>query len=256
MRSHLVGRTAGRTAILALALCLGCLGSAASPGLEPDPNARLRILFIGNSLTYFNDLPALVKALADSAGAAPVYAGAVAYPDYSLEDHWNEGTAAREIARGVWDYVVMQQGPSALEESRVLLLDYAGRFAGRIRVAGARPAMYMVWPSLSRSGDFDRVSESYRLAAESIQGLLLPAGDGWRAAWRRDASLPLYGPDGLHPSSYGTYLAALVIVQGITGKSPVGLPSRLSLGTGTRYDLPPAVALLLQEAAAEVAPPP
>ena len=45
------------------------------------------------------------------------------------------------------------------------------------------------------------------------KGLLLPAGDAWRAAWAADARLPLYGPDGFHPSPMGTYLAALVIYE-------------------------------------------
>ena len=98
---------------------------------------------------------------------------------------------------------MLQQGPSALPESRVLLRDYAKRFAGRGAQGRARTALYMVWPSKARSRDFDDVSESYALAARDVDGMLLPAGDAWREVWRRDPSLALYADDGFHPSALG-----------------------------------------------------
>jgi hypothetical protein len=174
-----------------------------------QPASPTRILFIGNSLTYANDLPAMVCALARAASRNAV-CESVAKPDYSLEDHWNERDARRAITRG-WDFVVLQQGPSALPESRALLVDYTKRFDAEIRKSGARTALYMVWPSRQRRGDFEGVSQSYRAAAKAVGGMLLPAGDAWRTAWAIDARLALYSPDGLHPSNSGTYLAALVI---------------------------------------------
>lgn len=183
--------------------------------LQPAP---VRILFIGNSLTYANDLPAMVCGLARTAGK-PAVCESLAKPDYGLEEHWNERRAQKEIARG-WDVVVLQQGPSALPESRRLLIHYVRRFDTEIRKAGARTALYMVWPSLARRGDFPGVSRSYTAAADEVKGLLLPAGDAWRAAWKEDASLPLYGPDGFHPSPIGSHLAALVIYERVFGEPP------------------------------------
>jgi hypothetical protein len=220
-----------------------CSGSLA----QGEPDAGLRVLFVGNSFTYANDLPALVAALAEAGGQAPLGFASVTFGNFSLEDHWNQGDAREAIARGGWDYVVLQQGPSALPESRVLLIDYTRRFAEEIRRAGARPVLYMVWPSQQRSGDFDGVSTSYRQAAEAVDGLLVPAGDAWRAAWRRDPALTLYSPDGLHPTLAGSYLAALVFYRSLYDTSPVGLPARLK----GMLDLPEAQAAVLQAAAAE-----
>jgi hypothetical protein len=214
---------------------------------------ELRVLFIGNSLTYTNDLPAIVAALAEAARQKRFLHQSIAFPDFSLEDHWHQGEARKTIAKGSWDYVILQQGPSALPESRALLLEYARRFAAEIRRSGAQPALYMVWPSAARSGDFNRVSESYRLAAEEVKGALFPAGEAWRAAWRRDANLQLYSPDGLHPSQAGSYTAALVIYEQLYRQSPVGLPSRLQIHSKTisKIEIPTAQADLLQQAAAE-----
>ena len=155
------------------------------------------------------------------------------------------------IQRGGWDVVVLQQGPSALDASRAELLDLAERFAVEIRKVGAQPALYAVWPESARFVVFDRVTESYRLAAEHVRGIFLPAGDAWRAAWRRDPSLALYGRDAFHPSVLGTYVAALVIYERLSGRSPVGLPARLRSRGGVLIDIAPATARLVQEAAHE-----
>jgi hypothetical protein len=190
----------------------------------------LTLLLIGNSLTAANNLPALLEAMGRASGIT-IRCTVVARPDFSLEDHWADGAARAAIARGGWTHVILQQGPSALPESRVLLNEYAERFDREIRRVHARPAFFMVWPSASRGGDLDGVHASYAGAAALTRGLLLPAGDAWRAAWRREPGLALYGPDGFHPSPSGSYLAALAIFHALTGRLPppaavAGLSSR------------------------------
>ena len=128
-----------------------------------------------------------------------VEATAITANNFSLEDHWNQGSARATVAKGNWSFVVLQQGPSALPESRVLLREYARRFAGEARKTGARTALYMVWPAKARSRDFDAVSESYALAARDVDGVLIPAGDAWREVWRRDPGTALYGERRLSP---------------------------------------------------------
>lgn len=235
-----------RAVLLALVVPLACGASAPGAPSAPPAGSR-RILFVGNSLTASNDLPGLLQALGLAAGA-PFEARAVVRGGFSLEDHWNEGTARRQVQAGGWSFVVLQQGPSALPESQVLLREYVRRFDEEIRRAGARTAVYMVWPSEARSSDFDGVSASYRRAAEDVDGVLLPAGDVWRAAWRRDPHLPLYDADRFHPSALGTYAAALAMVRPLLGVSPVGLPARIS----GRPSVSDEQARLLQEAADEL----
>jgi hypothetical protein len=203
----------------------------------------LRILFIGNSLTATNDLPAVLEAFARAQGVT-IQSRAVAFPDHSLEDHWNRREARQAIAESRWDFVVLQQGPSAMQDSQRLLREYTRRFAAEIRRAGAVPALFMVWPASARSRDFPRVVESYRAAADDVGGLLLPAGDAWLRMWNRDRTTRLYGPDGFHPSGLGTYLSALVMYQQFTRRSVVGLPSPFS-----SFD--PILVRALQEAAHE-----
>ncbi|MBE0594784.1 MAG: hypothetical protein IH616_20555, partial [Gemmatimonadales bacterium] len=86
-----------------------------------------------------------------------------------------------------------------------------------------------------------------------IGALLFPAGEAWRAAWRRDPALELYGPDGLHPTPMGTYLATLVMFEQLTGRSPIGLPGTVSIrgGDAPAIMLDPRTSRLLQGAAVE-----
>jgi hypothetical protein len=235
--------------IVAAALLASCGSSSpAAPSLAPDPPRAAsavdgRVLFIGNSLTEANGLPGMVEALSRQGGGTPVTTASVVVGGLSLEDHWNQGTALRRINEGGWSIVVLQQGPSSLPENQASLRDWTARFDAVIRANGARTALYMVWPESNRLEAFDAVSGSYARAAEGVGGMLFPVGEAWRGAWRRDPGVALYGPDGFHPSPAGTYLAALVIYQQITGRSPLGLPGAAQM--------PAERALLLQEAAQE-----
>lgn len=240
-----------RGAAVALALLAGAAGCLGGGPSEPGEREGRPVLFVGNSLTYTHDLPLLVEALADSAGAPPLAVEMIVGPNVSLEDHWADGSARAMIARGGWDVVVLQQGPSSRDDSRALLRDYAGRFAAEIRAVGATPALYQVWPAAENQADFPRALESYALAAADVDGVLLPVGAAWLATWEREETLPLYATDGFHASPAGTYLNGITIFAALTGRSPVGLPTEVRLRNGTRITVAADVGAVLQAAAAE-----
>jgi protein-S-isoprenylcysteine O-methyltransferase Ste14 len=240
-----------RSSSVATVLLLAASAIGFAQPADEEIAAPLHVLFIGNSLTYTNDLPGMLTALAAASGKARPFVRSVSVPGFSLEDHWNQGDAKKAIAVGGWDFVVLQQGPSASSEGVSVLRAYARWFAREIRAAGARPVLYMVWPSAGRRQDFDGVARSYGDAARDVNGLLCPAGEAWRLAAKRDPKLALYSPDGLHPTAAGTYLAALTFFDLLYGKSPVGLPLKLTLPSGEKVEIPEAQARVLQAAAAE-----
>lgn len=203
------------------------------PACRADAAETLRVLFVGNSLTIYNDLPWIVAALSRG-HELRIVSGMVALPGAALEDHWADGGARREIASGRWDVVIMQQGPSSLPASRASLIEWATRFAEEIRASGARPALWTVWPSAPRRAYFEDVIRSYRDAAAACHCELLPAGEAWREARRASRRVMLYDPDEVHPSEEGSYLAALVIWAGLTGADVATAPAHLEL-TGGRH---------------------
>ena len=151
---------------LAMIAAGGCGGDASpTSSMRPEPLAPAaggdRVLFVGNSLTEANDMPLMVEALSQ-AGGHPLAVEAATNGGFALEDHWNLGTQNR-IAAGGFRFVVLQQGPSALPESRENLREWTRRFDTVIRQAGGRTALYMVWPESYRPEAFPEVSASYRL---------------------------------------------------------------------------------------------
>jgi lysophospholipase L1-like esterase len=201
----------------AVFLLVASLASAGAPSNE------LRVLFVGNSLTETNDLPAKVAALAGATGRKLDYR-TITFGGYSLEDHWHQGDAREALASGHWDVVVMQQGPSALPESQVDLRRWAMRWADEVRAAGARPALLTVWPESYRRSALGQVIASYRRAAQAAHAELLPAGLAWEWTWFCDRRIPLYGSDGFHPSALGTQTAALVVYGRLFRAPLVGAP--------------------------------
>jgi hypothetical protein len=207
-----------------------------------------KVLFLGNSLTYSNDLPEIVRAIARQAGRDLVV-HSITRGGANLEDLYRGSDALREIARGRYQLVVMQQGPSSLPESQVDLRQWTARFAAPIRASGARPALYMVWPDITRLAYLDAVRDSYSNAAEDVDGMFIPAGEAWRRAWSVDAGLALYAGDDFHPSAAGSYLAALSIFAELYRQTPVGLPATITLDGGETLRFSAPTARLLQQSA-------
>ena len=176
--------------------------------------APLRVLFIGSSGMRSNDLPARVAELAAASGRKLEYR-TVAWPGFSLEDHWGFGAARPALASGLWDVVVMQDGAAAAPWEAEHLSIWASRFADLAREAGTRPALLMIAPDRARRSLLPEVVASYRLAAQAAGAELFPGGGAWQAAWRCSPYLWFYGPDNIHPSRLGTYEWALVVYGGL-----------------------------------------
>src|SRR5262249_48337456 len=86
---------------------------------------------------------------------------------------------------------------------------------------------------------FDAVRDSYSNAALAIDGMFIPGGEAWRASWRIDPALELYGPDEFHPSVLGTYAIALSMFAEIFRQTPADLPATFSMAAGRRRVLDP-----------------
>ncbi len=205
----------GRALSIAASLLVGL--SCAPVGSGPSA-AGPSILFVGNSLTYTNDLPAVFEKVAEAAGDT-VRVGMVAGPNLALIDHAAGATnASRRIAQGGWSFVVLQQGPTPAGICRDTLVIAAMRLATTIRQNGGRAVLFLPWTPESSPHDLGVAGESVTAAARAVGGLVVPVGEAWKAARDADPRIPLYGPDGYHPAPTGTLLAALTIYDRMIGR--------------------------------------
>ena len=188
-----------------------------------DPTAKLppgglHVLFIGNSLTYTNDLPQTVSDIATQAGDA-IRVRTIARPNFAVIDHALGLSDAVDVIKSQsWDYVVLQQGPTTVGINRDTLIIATKLLDPDVRAAGGRTAQLMSWPDGEQQQLFPAVRASFQAAAQSVNGLFIPAGEAWRAALEADPTIQLYGVDHYHPARMGTYLAALVVYESVTGK--------------------------------------
>ncbi|HEX6105125.1 MAG TPA: hypothetical protein VFZ26_06035, partial [Gemmatimonadales bacterium] len=159
------------TAVL-LAAALACAAVTGAADRVPER----AVLFIGNSLTYSNDLPAMVGAVADAAGE-PVRVGMVAGPNLAVIDHTTGATdAVDRIETGGWGYVVLQQGPTPAGICRDTLVLAAMRLGRPIRASGARAALFAPWTRRGAQRSLGAATVSAEAAAQAVGGVLLPVG--------------------------------------------------------------------------------
>jgi len=222
MITHLARRWSFAVVLPAIAACL----SVEDPGGVPVlPAGGHHVLFIGNSLTYTNDLPGTLTALAKSVNDT-IRTISVALPDFAVIDHALGLSNAVDVIRSQsWEYVVLQQGPTTTAVNRDTLIIATKALDPIVKSSGGRTAQLMAWPQASAPHLFPLVLASSQAAANSVErGVLFPAGEAWRAALEQDPAIPLYGPDGYHPAPLGTYLAALVVYEKVTGHDARLLP--------------------------------
>jgi uncharacterized protein DUF4886 len=220
------------TSIL-LVMPLGCSPSAAT-GCPKTQEACTRVLFIGNSYTYVNDLPAMVAELA-RAGGHPTETGMAAEGGLTLADHVKSAATQAKLGSLKWDVVVLQeqsQIPSVAQLRTDQMYPAARALVHSVRLGGSRPMFYLTWGH--RDGWPENGLPDYaRMQAEIDQGYLeigraigvavAPVGIAWATVVSRNAAPGLWQDDGSHPTVAGTYLAACVFYASIFHESPVGL---------------------------------
>jgi hypothetical protein len=221
-------------------------GAPAAGSGEPVPPAgcdtgpELRVLFIGNSHTYVNDVPALVRELACQAGTQ-VVTQAATVGGASLTDHAANAATLAAIEADEWDWVILQdqqQMPgSRLRAVEAVHLPAVLALVEAVAAhrAQTRILFYMVWAR--RDGDAfscegyplvctyagmtTAVAQGYRFYAERTRAAVSPVALAW-AAVDADPGSPLpqdglWDADGSHAALPGSYLSAAVLTGTLLG---------------------------------------
>jgi hypothetical protein len=195
----------------------------------------LRVLFVGNSYTYVNDLPTVVKQLADSA-AVPLTVDSVTLGGASLADHASSTGAVDRIRQGGWTHVVLQGQSVEPLVDPVTFASGAAALAAEVKKVGAQTVFYETWARKAGDGVYQQpwsggtpaamqagLRAAYQEVAAVASGVVAPAGDAWETTLSQQPTIVLFQADGSHPSLDGTYLVACVFHAILTGHSPVGI---------------------------------
>lgn len=203
-----------------------------------DGRPARTILIVGNSRTYRNDMPAMLREIADSAGSpAKFQIESSSYPAATFKTHWNNGRSRRLLDAG-WDDVIFQPESSAqaCRQCNELFLEYGPKLAAAARVSQGRPLLVVGWPydpkqyedtyyegtGFGRTEHLTLLKEMHaRLASNANLGRVNVAGP-WEAVRSSHPTIRLT-TDGNHPSIAGTYLYALAVYAQLSGGSVAGV---------------------------------
>lgn len=197
-----------------------------------------RILFVGNSYTYYNSLPELVKSLSNEKYPDRVVeTQLISQGGATLQRHWEAGKAQQVIKSDHWDYVILQEqsrlGMGVVIDDEFyfgqtdLFFEYARKFDIEIKEAGAETVFFMTWSRENQPEKQEILTYAYATIAKELDAVLAPVGLVWDKL-RTNSQFNFYVEDGSHPSPMGSYLAASTIFSTLFKVSPMGLSGSLS----------------------------
>lgn len=181
-----------------------------------------KILFIGDSLTYWNmGIYYHVLSLAESeTPPRKIVIDSLTQGSTPLGGLWPR--AQTLIKEGKYDLVVLQDDLG--ETSRTGFLEYAKKYNELITQNGGRSILYMhYWYSYLKITPSE-LKEAYRNVAKELRIPISPVYTAYEYAANERPSLELIAADFIHPTWTGTYLISCVLYSTIFGRSPEGLP--------------------------------
>lgn len=207
---------------------------------EPAAKKQPKILFVGNSYIFYNNLSGMFVQIADSFGHGDeVYEVSKGY--YSLKQYADPedqagATLDKVLKTRKWDFVVLQENTKQAlsSDAEEEMFQYARILDEKIRASGGQTAFLMTWaPENGTKNGLKKQScqelqsilaQNYITIADELNSLLIPAGIGFMRCSAQYPEIQLWDSDGQHPSPAGTYLAACTAYAVVFQESPERCP--------------------------------
>jgi hypothetical protein len=193
------------------------------------------VLFLGNSHTFYNDMPFIFRRLAEAGGETGTGADMLAHPGVTFGWHLRQAAELRyALLHGGYDYIFLQQAAHSPAPPAADTLRDGAELIRLARLAGVRPVVVLPWAEKRFPEHQALMNETYRKLAADTGVPLSPVGLVFDRVRAERPDIDLYWFDGEHCSPYGSYVNAACAYALVFGKSPRGLPPRSasSLGGG------------------------
>ena len=215
------------TILLLLPLGIAAQTRQSAPAPKQD---SLRLLFIGNSYTYYNDLPAMVYEIAKTQ-KKKLSVKSITKGGERLRGHLKNEKVRKALTEEHWDFVILQEqssDPARQSESVIANVYPAARELDSLIHVGspeARTIFYMTWGhkygtthkienypiAYTYEGMQERIKTTYLEMTYRNNASCAPVGMAWQRVREERPEYQLYNQDLSHPSPLGSYLAANVI---------------------------------------------
>lgn len=211
---------------LLLSFGLLCTSSMHAPAQTAPAATAYRVLLVGDSLTYTNNLPALLRAVGASQGT-PITTETYVAPGGTLAQRWRDGHAADALRKHHFDAVVLQETrgqlaclTTAVQQHKApcaASLHAHEEFANLAASSGAKVLLFTTWVKNDR--DQRRINGGMRVLAKQTKGTVFNAAGAIEALHKTQPEVVPY-PDGMHPSTQSSLMLALALYRDLSGKSP------------------------------------
>jgi hypothetical protein len=185
----------------------------------------MKILFVGNSHTFFNDMPRTFACLWEAATGEKIFPMLICHPGMGFDYHVKEYFECRfDLLYGGFDYCIFQQKahPFAGTDQD---LESGKRLAALARAGSVRPVFALTWAEQRFPEHQAEMNAFHERLCRETGALLSPVGLVWQRVLETRPDVPLYWQDGEHASVYGDYLIACTHVRLLSGRSCLDLPS-------------------------------
>ncbi len=199
---------------------------AGSSAPVDSANRKINILFIGNSLTYYNGMPQIFKRIAKSKDKN-VYVEALTKSKYILPWFYTEGEYLSKFNSRKWDYIVLQDGAHRPIDSLEAFYDDIRIFDKEIKKINATTVLFIHNRVDVPNGKVDSelqkpVTDAYTTVGRELGSIVVPAGSAWVDFSEKHPDVKLYNRDNIHPTLAGSYIDACAFYSVFFNESPEG----------------------------------
>ncbi len=207
----------------------------------PAPEKKTyNILFIGNSYTYYSDMPEkLFDPIARSADVKFKVSSLTRGGWYLIDTANPEDELGKLVDAALknnkYDYVVLQEQSTCPAQLPGKFYDGVRKLVEKIRENGATPILYSTWgrktgsatlPSLGWTHESMtwKIGAAYEAIANELEIDVAHVGFAFHDVYTNNSDLTnIYADDLTHPSYSGSYLAALTLFAKITETDPTNV---------------------------------
>ena len=177
----------------------------------------MKVLFVGNSHTYFNDMPELFARFVEQTTGAQSSVTMLAYSCRDLEWHRKEYFSLRfNLMYGGYDYCVIQQAAHPYPAVEATM-QFGKEITSLCHRCGVVPVVFMTWAEKRFPEHQQIMVDTCEALARESHALLAPVGVVWRNIRKKYPDIELYYKDGEHAGPYGDFLIAAVLCRLLTG---------------------------------------
>ncbi len=198
-----------------------------------------KVLFVGNSHTYFNDMPYYMQHISQHCGIDNISVKCTLLADggRSLEWHSSQKDVRYNIIYGEYDFIVLQNNAHPFD-GYVALKDGTEQILSFVEKAVKKPSvtMFMTWSKKNNPEDFAEMRDAYIKVAKDFDLGIAPVGEHFFTI-NNSSDTELYASDGAHASKFGSYVAALTILESLFDVKITEFPTVIETENNILYSM-------------------